>query len=66
MGPPASQPPLPEYEFATVPASHSFVSKRLQESNWLQAMEGGIEVRSEPGSGSRFALVLPLRVPVTA
>jgi phthalate 4,5-dioxygenase len=43
MGPPTSQPPLPEYEFATVPASHSFVSKRLQECNWLQAMEGGID-----------------------
>jgi hypothetical protein len=26
-----------------VPASHSFMSKRLQESNWLQAMEGGID-----------------------
>jgi phenylpropionate dioxygenase-like ring-hydroxylating dioxygenase large terminal subunit len=43
MGPAASQPPLPEYEFATVPVSQSFVSKRLQECNWLQAMEGGID-----------------------
>jgi phenylpropionate dioxygenase-like ring-hydroxylating dioxygenase large terminal subunit len=43
MGPPAAQPPLPEYEFATVPASHSLMSKRLQECNWLQAMEGGID-----------------------
>ena len=43
MGPPEKQPPLPEWEFAMVPASHSFMSKRLQESNWLQAMEGGID-----------------------
>jgi phenylpropionate dioxygenase-like ring-hydroxylating dioxygenase large terminal subunit len=43
MGPPANEPPLPEYEFATVPASHSFISKRVQECNWLQAMEGGID-----------------------
>jgi phthalate 4,5-dioxygenase oxygenase subunit len=43
MGPPASQPPLPEYEFATVAAAHVFVSKRQQECNWLQAMEGGID-----------------------
>ena len=43
MGPPESQPPLPEYEFATVPAAQSFMSKRMQECNWLQAMEGGID-----------------------
>lgn len=43
MGPPEEQPPLPEFEFATVPASHSYTSKRLQESNWLQAMEGGLD-----------------------
>ena len=43
MGPPELQPPLPEWEFATVPASQSFTSKRLQECNWLQALEGGID-----------------------
>ena len=37
------QPPLPEWEFAMVPAKQRFVSKRLQECNWLQAMEGGID-----------------------
>ena len=43
MGPHNQQPPLPEWEFATVPDRQRFVSKRLQESNWLQAMEGGID-----------------------
>jgi phenylpropionate dioxygenase-like ring-hydroxylating dioxygenase large terminal subunit len=43
MGPPEQQPPLPEWEFATVPPAHAFTSKRIQESNWLQAMEGGID-----------------------
>jgi len=43
MGPADKQPPLPEYEFATVPAAQSFMSKRTQECNWLQAMEGGID-----------------------
>ena len=43
LGPSESQPPLPEWEFATVPADRSFMSKRSQESNWLQAMEGGID-----------------------
>jgi phenylpropionate dioxygenase-like ring-hydroxylating dioxygenase large terminal subunit len=43
MGPPESQPPLPEFEFALVPPQHRFVAKRWQESNWLQALEGGID-----------------------
>jgi phthalate 4,5-dioxygenase len=43
MGEPEKRPPLPEWEFATVPARHRFVNKRLQESNWLQALEGGID-----------------------
>jgi phthalate 4,5-dioxygenase oxygenase subunit len=43
MGPPELQPPLPEFEWATVPDSHRFVNKRLQECNYLQAMEGGID-----------------------
>jgi phthalate 4,5-dioxygenase len=43
MGEPQMQPPLPEWEFATVPARHRYVSKRTQESNWLQALEGGID-----------------------
>ena len=43
MGPAEHRPPLPEWEFATVPAAQSFTSKRLQECNWLQALEGGID-----------------------
>jgi phthalate 4,5-dioxygenase len=43
MGEPEKQPPLPEWEFATVPPRHRYISKRTQESNWLQALEGGID-----------------------
>ncbi len=43
MGPADKKPPLPEWEFALVPPEQSFTSKRLQECNWLQAMEGGID-----------------------
>src|SRR2546423_3297385 len=43
LGPSDKQPPLPEFEFALVPPAHCFTSKRLQECNWLQAMEGGID-----------------------
>jgi phenylpropionate dioxygenase-like ring-hydroxylating dioxygenase large terminal subunit len=43
MGPPELEPPLPEWEFALVPHDRRFISKRVQESNWLQALEGGID-----------------------
>ena len=43
MGPADKQPPLPQFEFSLVPASQRYISKRLQECNWLQAMEGGID-----------------------
>ncbi len=43
MGPPEHQPELPEYEFALAPPKRRFITKRLQETNWLQALEGGID-----------------------
>jgi nitrite reductase/ring-hydroxylating ferredoxin subunit len=43
MGPPALRPEPPEHEWALVPAANRFVSKRLQECNYLQALEGGID-----------------------
>ena len=36
-------PPLPDFEFAAVPPSHRFVSKKLQQCNWAQACEGGLD-----------------------
>jgi phthalate 4,5-dioxygenase oxygenase subunit len=43
MGPPELKPPLPNFEWCKVSRASRFVSKRLQECNWLQAMEGGID-----------------------
>jgi phthalate 4,5-dioxygenase len=43
MGPPEHRPPLPNFEWTKVPHAHRFVSKRTQECNYLQAMEGGID-----------------------
>ncbi len=43
LGDPATRPELPQFEFARVPAEQSYTSKRWQESNWLQALEGGID-----------------------
>jgi phthalate 4,5-dioxygenase oxygenase subunit len=43
MGPPDLKPALPELEWTRVAPERRFVSKRVQESNYLQAIEGGID-----------------------
>jgi phenylpropionate dioxygenase-like ring-hydroxylating dioxygenase large terminal subunit len=43
LGPPDAMPELPQMEFAMVAPAHRFVSKKLQECNWAQAAEGGID-----------------------
>jgi phthalate 4,5-dioxygenase len=43
MGPPELQPAPPSLEWVEVPEERRYVSKRLQECNYLQAMEGGID-----------------------
>jgi phthalate 4,5-dioxygenase oxygenase subunit len=43
MGPPELPPALPELEWMLLEDNQRFISKRLQESNYLQAMEGGID-----------------------
>lgn len=43
MGPPEHQPAPPELEWCMLPDDHVFVSKRLQYTSYLQAMEGGID-----------------------
>ena len=42
MGP-AVPPPLPDLEWTLLPTAHVFASKRVQECNWFQALEGGID-----------------------
>ena len=43
LGPPPLRPPLPELEWTLLPERQRFVSKRLQECSYAQAMEGGID-----------------------
>lgn len=43
MGPKEKQPPFPAFEFAQVPESHTYSSKRLQLCNWLQNLEGELD-----------------------
>jgi phthalate 4,5-dioxygenase oxygenase subunit len=43
MGPPEKKPAPPELEWCLVPESQRYVTKRLQQTSYLQAMEGGID-----------------------
>jgi phthalate 4,5-dioxygenase oxygenase subunit len=43
MGPADAMPELPALEMALVPASHRYVTKKWQDCNWVQAMEGSID-----------------------
>ncbi|HLK80596.1 MAG TPA: Rieske 2Fe-2S domain-containing protein, partial [Xanthobacteraceae bacterium] len=43
MGPPELEPPRPAFEWIDLPPAHRYVTKRWQECNYLQAMEGGLD-----------------------
>ena len=43
MGPAASAPAMPQLEVGLVPASHRLVSKKLQQCNWAQSIEGALD-----------------------
>ncbi len=43
MGPPELKPEFPELEWTLLPDSHRFATRRLQECNWLQGLEGGFD-----------------------
>jgi phenylpropionate dioxygenase-like ring-hydroxylating dioxygenase large terminal subunit len=43
FGPKELTPPEPGYEWTRVPPAQRYISKRVQECNWLQAMEGAVD-----------------------
>ena len=48
LGPPDKRPALPRFEWTQVPKTHRHVSKNMQECNWLQGLEGGIDTAHAP------------------
>jgi phenylpropionate dioxygenase-like ring-hydroxylating dioxygenase large terminal subunit len=56
LGPPALQPPPPKFAWTQAPDSHRHVSKVVQECNWLQALEGGIDTSHVPILHRTFAM----------
>lgn len=43
LGPAGAEPSLPQLEFALFDAEHRVVQKKLQQCNWAQAVEGGLD-----------------------
>ena len=48
LGPAERKPVPPAFAWTRVPATHIQVSKVIQESNWLQGLEGGIDTSHAP------------------
>src|SRR3546814_10505888 len=54
MGPDAVLPPLPNMEWNLVPAENVVVSMRVQECNWLQAVEAELDSAHAPNLHGRI------------
>jgi phenylpropionate dioxygenase-like ring-hydroxylating dioxygenase large terminal subunit len=48
MGPAEHTPPPPKFAWTQAPPTHRNVTKVIQECNWLQALEGGIDTSHAP------------------
>jgi phthalate 4,5-dioxygenase oxygenase subunit len=48
MGPPERRPAPPDFAWTRRPATHLQVSKVIQETSWLQGLEGGIDTSHAP------------------
>jgi nitrite reductase/ring-hydroxylating ferredoxin subunit len=69
LGPSSLQPPPPELEWTIMPDAHRFMTRRRQECNWLQALEGGFDpshlaflhrgMAALPGAGAQRLEIVP-------
>ena len=48
LGPPERRPAPPAFAWLQIPATHRQVSKVIQETNWVQGLEGGIDTSHAP------------------
>jgi len=61
MGAREEPPPLPEIPLFLVPERQQFFTKRLQENNWVQAIEGGIDTTHASFLHVRLSLDLAMK-----
>ena len=48
LGPAEKMPPLPKFAWTQAPEANRHVTKVIEECNWLQALEGGIDTSHAP------------------
>jgi len=48
LGPVEHMPPIPKFAWTAAPETHLHVTKVIQECNWLQGLEGGIDTSHAP------------------
>ncbi len=48
LGPPERMPAVPKFAWTQAPESHRHVTKVIQDCNWLQGLEGGIDTSHAP------------------
>ena len=71
MGPPDLKPDFPDLEWTLVPDANRYVTRHVQECNWLQALEGGFDTshltflhRGDEGNADGVRMSLPNRYEV--
>jgi nitrite reductase/ring-hydroxylating ferredoxin subunit len=68
MGPPEKKPEFPDLIWTQIPESHLYVTRRIQESNWLQGLEGGFDTSHlaflHSGTTEPSRRVVPSQYPV--
>ncbi len=66
LGPPEKKPDFPDLIWTQIPDSHLYVTRRIQECNWLQALEGGFDTShlSFLHTGTAARLEVPSQYPI--
>ena len=71
MGPPETKPEFPDLEWTMIPDSYRYITRHIQECNWLQALEGGFDTshlsflhRGDDGNPDGVRQSVPIRYEV--
>ncbi|MDA1325242.1 MAG: hypothetical protein O3C34_10875 [Proteobacteria bacterium] len=68
MGPPDKKPEFPDLIWTQIPDDYRYVTRRIQDSNWLQALEGGFDTSHlaflHTGTADANRRVVPSHYPI--